>query len=128
MTQKAEKKRKFRNDMLLAAVILATATVAFFLFRKTMTEGSFVVVTVDGTETHRLSLKEEQELVITTGFHGENILIIEDGKAKMQKANCPDGICVEHRPISKTGETIVCLPHEIVISIEGEGDEEIIVG
>ena len=35
----------------------------------------------------------------------------------MQEASCPDQICVNHRAINSVGETIVCLPNEIVLKV-----------
>jgi len=37
----------------------------------------------------------------------------------MLEADCRDGICVDHTPISLNGETIICLPHRLVIEIDG---------
>jgi len=34
-------------------------------------------------------------------------------------ADCPDRLCVKQRAISKQGETIVCLPHRLIVKIEG---------
>ena len=58
------------------------------------------------------------------GETGYNILQIRDGKADMISADCHNHDCVNHRPISKDGENIICLPHKIVIQIEKEkGDD-----
>ena len=47
-----------------------------------------------------------------------NVLIISNGKASISEASCPDLICAHHRPIENVGETIVCLPNKVVITIE----------
>ena len=47
-----------------------------------------------------------------------NILVIKDGRADMTDADCPDRICVNHRPVSQEGETIVCLPHKVVVEVK----------
>jgi len=31
---------------------------------------------------------------------------------------------VEHKKVDKVGETIVCLPHKMVVEITGEGEAE----
>jgi len=49
---------------------------------------------------------------------GKNVLVIENGEASIKSATCPDKICVSHRKISKSGETIVCLPNKVVVEIE----------
>ena len=49
---------------------------------------------------------------------GSNLLVIKDGKAYVENASCPDGICSKHRPISYDGESIICLPNKVVVSID----------
>ena len=41
----------------------------------------------------------------------------------MKDANCPDKICEGHQKISYKGETIVCLPHKVVIEIVTDDSE-----
>ena len=54
----------------------------------------------------------------------ENVLVIKDGVAFVESADCPDEVCVAHLPISREGETIVCLPHRLVIRIVGGDPNE----
>ena len=61
------------------------------------------------------SLAEDQTIEINGGT---NTLVIENGSASMEKADCPDQVCVRHSAISRNGESIICLPHEVVVSIE----------
>ena len=57
-----------------------------------------------------------------TGFI--NTLVIENGKADMISADCPDKLCVKQHAISSNGETIVCLPNKVVVEIEdGESSQ-----
>lgn len=116
-------KSRLKNDIfLIGGFLLAMAMFAllFFLNRK---EGAYAVVLKSGTEVARYSLDEDGVYPILKEDTVTNLLVIADGKAEMAEAVCPDQICVHHRPISKVGETIVCLPHEIVVKIEAEGGE-----
>ncbi len=115
-------KKKIRNDFILAAVILVIAVAGLLIMNFTKTQGDFVVVKIDGAEKYRYQLSENAALDIVTGEDGENIntLVIKDGEAFMTEANCPDGICVAHKPIKNTGESIVCLPHKIVVEVQSE--------
>lgn len=117
-----ENKKKIRNDIILAAVILLIAVAGLLLMNINKTQGDFAVVKIDGVEKHRYPLSENVTLNIVTGENGENTntLVIKDGEAVMTEADCPDGICVAHRPIKNTGESIVCLPHKIVVEIQSE--------
>jgi hypothetical protein len=111
--------RKNRNDVLFIAVLLlivVLAGAAFFFLRG---EGDSVTVSVDGKHYGTYPLHADLTLSIRTGEEGdqENLLVIRDGKALVESATCPDGICAAHKPISREGESIVCLPHRVVITV-----------
>jgi len=58
-----------------------------------------------------------------------NTIEIKDEGVRIKGATCSDQICVRTGFISKPGETIVCLPHKLLIEIEtlnGEVDDIII--
>lgn len=41
------------------------------------------------------------------------------GSVHMADADCPDQYCVQHAAIHAGHETIICLPHELVVEITG---------
>lgn len=118
--------RKFRNDIIFIGVLLLVvclAGLAFFFFRG---DGDTVTVEVDGKLWGTYALSEARNVEIRTGEGGEelNLLIIKDGKAHVETATCPDGICAAHKPISREGESIVCLPHRVVITVHTKKDDQ----
>lgn len=115
-------KNKIRNDIILAAVILIIAVAGLLFVKLTKTQGNTVVVKIDGVKAVEYSLDEDVRYEIKTGKNNEdiNVLVIKDGKASITEADCPDGICKDYRPISYVGETIVCLPHKVVVEITGD--------
>ena len=117
---------KLRNDIILIASILAVITLALIVLQIFSKSGTTVKVTVDGEIYGEYSLTKDITVDIVTGtdVKGHNKLVIKDGKAFVESADCPDGICADHKPISLSGESIVCLPHRVVISIGSDGDEE----
>ena len=128
---KCDARRKRRNDIvfILALVIIcASVGLAFFFLRG---EGDTVCVTVDGNTFGTYSLADDATIEITNSDGVcTNILIIKDGEAHVQYADCPDGICVDHKPIRREGESIVCLPNRVVITVyksEKTNDPDIIV-
>ena len=122
--QDKEKETRFaKRDILLLVVILAVFLVIFAVYHFTHQEtGGVAVVTVDGEEYGRYSLEEDQEIPILIDGEETNRLVIADGEADMISADCPDQLCVNEKAASKNGETIVCLPNEVVVTIES--DEE----
>ena len=115
-------RKKIRNDVILAVVLLLLAAAAMLFWHFSKADGDFAVVLIDGVETARYALDTDTEVEIVTDGGGTNTLVIRGGKAFVEAANCPDLVCVGHRAISHVGETIVCLPHKLVIKITASAD------
>ena len=114
-------KRKVRNDIILiVALVLIVAVAAVFVFVLSK-PGDTVVVTVDGKVYGEYSLSVDREIGIENG-DGFNVLVIKDGKAFIASASCPDGVCSSHRPVSRDGESIICLPNKVVVEIHANGE------
>ncbi len=112
-------KRHIRNDIILIIGMLLVATIGMlylFVFRS---GGDTVKVTVDGKLYGTYSLTKNITEDIYSGKNNEHLnrLIIKNGKAYMETATCPDGICVAHAPIFRDGESIVCLPQRVVVTV-----------
>ena len=114
--------KKIRNDIITVLALIVLALAALVVFRMGKTQGDSVVITIQGKEAFSLPLSQNIERVIESE-KGQNILVIENGKAHIKSATCPDGICVNHRAVSRIGETIVCLPNELVVRVVGSGNE-----
>lgn len=114
-TEKSIELNKKRNSVFLfiGVIMLAMVTMVFF-WTRIQERGATAVVTVDGEERYRCSLLMEREITIDD----TNTLVIKDGTADMISADCPDQICVKQTAISKAGETIICLPNKVVVTIE----------
>lgn len=110
-------KNDLKHDLLLAAGVLAAAAVLYALFRPGGA-GAWAVVSAEGAEAARYPLSEDR--TVRLGSDGAwNVLRIAGGQAAVIDANCGDYTCVNTGPIWREGETIVCLPHRLMVSIEG---------
>lgn len=67
-------------------------------------------------EAEVLYYEKKPELPETGSY---NLIAVADGKVTMEAADCRDQICVHHRPISAGYESIICLPHKLVVEISG---------
>lgn len=114
-------------DLIIIAVVLAVSGVlCFLLYYVNGDSGKYVVVEKDGEIVDIFSLDEELEKQYN--FDGEtNTLVIKDKKASVVEANCPDRICVKHKSVCRSGESVICLPHKFVITVTAEksADDEI---
>ena len=105
-----------KRDIILIASILAVAIALFLIVELTKEEGAGVTVKVDGIKVAEYSLSADGTYPLNGGT---NILVIENGKAYLSDANCPDKLCVHQGKISMTGETITCLPNKLTVSVFG---------
>lgn len=111
-----------RNDWILIAVVLAVSAIFLGIhFLRPYQKGGIAEVTVDGEVFGSWPLSEDRTIEIGDG----NRLVIEDGKADMVWADCPDKLCVNQKAISREGESIICLPNKVVVSIVGGEEREV---
>ena len=108
-----------RRDFLLIGGLLLLSLLLFLVLEIGRASGKEVIVRVDGQEQGRYSLSAEGHYELNGGT---NVLCIEDGKAYMESANCPDKVCIRRGTVSRTGETIICLPNKLTVTVEG-GEE-----
>ncbi len=62
---------------------------------------------------------EEPERFVISGDYTA-VILIEKGRIRFEESTCPDKICVKTGWLEKPGDTAVCLPGRLIISIAGE--------
>lgn len=74
------------------------------------------------------SFKGEKIIDINTP-KGSNKILIRNNTVKIIEADCKDELCIKQGEISKVSQTLVCLPHELIIEIKGDesNDDDIIL-
>ena len=115
-----------KNDILFAAAVLVTAVVVYLaVYGIGGSEGVTVQVMKDGEVYAEYPLYEDRKVLLDYGQQeGMNVLVIENGSAAVTEADCPDKLCVKQRAVSRDGESIVCLPHKLVITVVGGEEAE----
>lgn len=112
-----------KGDMVLVLVVMMLAAVSFLMMagRKT---GDKVFITANGRVTE-YPLHQNRTISLEGQGNGYNIVVVEDGSVYMKQASCPDQICVHHKKINKDGETIICLPNAVYISVDSSAKKEV---
>ena len=105
-----------RWDVILIASLLALGLLAAILLPLALPSGRAVSVELNGKQLAEYPLDVDARIELGDGSWS-NLLVIEDGTAFFERADCPDGGCIARAPISREGETIICLPHRLVIRI-----------
>lgn len=115
--------KKHKNDILLILGLLLFAFIMMVCLRLFQTKGADAVVTIDGKTAAVLPLsKNTVQVFQQDGL--SNTVCVEDGYVFVTEANCPNQDCVHQGKISKSGDTIVCLPHRLTVTIVSENDSD----
>ena len=101
----------------VAAALFVAGGLYFGLFAKNAEKGGTAVIYVDKETIARLSLENDIGYTVEAGG-GYNVVEIENGMVSVSEADCRDKICVNHKSISMANESIICLPHKMVVEIE----------
>lgn len=116
-----------KADIILLSTVLLVGIVGIIIYFATGKDAEYISINVDGKLFGMYSLSDTREIHIDSPDGGENLLKIENGQAWMVSSNCPNQDCVFHKEISRSNESIICLPHKVVITVlkqqtEGEKD------
>ena len=112
-------KNKSEKLVVLVVIILLVvmATVVYFMNKDEVK----VVITLDGNIYGEYALDDDRIININDA----NIVEIKDGEVRMKEAVCPNRFCVSTGYIHTSNRSIVCLPHKLVITIEGKDDRDV---
>ena len=111
-----------KADIVLLAVLVAAGLASSAFLAVSGESGARVVIESDKKIFARYSLDENREVVVKSK-NGTNTVVIEDGRVYVKDASCSNQVCAEHASISRSGESIVCLPNRLLVKIEGEGGD-----
>ncbi len=115
-------KARMNPDRVLLLALAAAGAVIALLVWLHREPGAQVRVLVDNEETAVFSLSEDTEYEIRSPY-GVNRLEISGGRARLTDADCPDRLCVKQGAVRYAGDSIICLPHRVVVEITGGGDD-----
>ena len=112
------------HNMRKGDIALITVAVIFLvLWLIPKPQGGRVIISVNGEVCREVSLDENSVIPIETEY-GKNTIMIKNGEVFVTHSNCPDGLCEKDR-ISKSGESIVCLPNRLSVTVEGKNKKEV---
>ena len=114
-----------KMDIVIIAVLILLSFTPHLIFFKTSQKGSknnYAIIKVDGKIHKKIDLSKvkKSEKVNLNLPNGKNTLLIKNNSIQMKSANCNDALCVKQGNISKVGQTIICLPHKLIIEIKGD--------
>lgn len=112
-----------KADIILAIVLIILGGFVSYVVAFGNSQGDTVLITVDGKEYGRYSLAENRSITVQQNNH-INKVMIKDGIVLMSHSDCSNQVCVHTGAISRTSQSIVCLPNKVMIQIIGKGQVE----
>ena len=114
----------------LAVLLLAIGTAVVFYSCLGSSSRDTATITHKGEVVDKviLSALNEEKTVTIDGTYHLTIALTEAG-VQVTESDCPTQDCVRTGTISRPGQSIVCLPEQVEVRLDGEGDgPDIILG
>ena len=109
---------RFDALVALAVVLLAIVSALCFYLPKNQSGALTVVIDISGQEVRRVPLSDFTETTVTSRGYTLHIAT-EGGAVSVTDSDCPTRDCVHTGAISRAGQSIVCLPAQVVVHLEG---------
>lgn len=115
-------------DIILIVLLISLSFIPELVFGIMMGKSyneTYAEITLDGKPYKKIPLSGhsgEDQIDVTTEY-GYNIIKISNHSIGIMDSDCPDKICIKSGFISKPGETLVCLPHKLMIGIKGDDNK-----
>ncbi len=110
-------------DIVAVAIALAVTGIATYLAAPLWNGGELTVEVRAPAGTWLYPL-ETDLLLPPVGGAGICAIVIESGTVRVTSSDCPNKICIQMGRISRSGQWIACLPHQVFIRIIGETQKD----
>lgn len=113
-----------KKDILLCIILLVISLSLYLIFNLFQDKGNKkAIVYYDSKEVLSIDLsnKEYQEYTVK-GYNGDVRIESLNGMVRVKEEVSPLHLCSRQGYISKSYESIICLPNKIVIEIEGSSN------
>ncbi len=115
--------KRVKYDIFLVGILITVGAAVLLTAVFNGQGGEYVCIKTDGEVSAVYPLTENRRVVIN-GANGTNLLVIENCQAYISEADCPDKLCVRQGKISMKGQSVICLPHRIVVEITGQEQKD----
>ena len=116
-----------RDLLLLGGFLLIAGLGAAYVFSQS--HGDRIRIYVGSALYQEADLSEDQVILIQQEDGKENRLVIANGQAYMESANCPNQDCIAQTPLRggdsqlrALGNWIICLPNQVSVELVAEGE------
>lgn len=119
--------RPWDGIIVLILIVLSFAPIIVFSLNRTASPTQEAILSVDGKKIKTFDLSDSSKGYTYRYEDSDgdyNLIEVKSGRIRIKEANCGDQICVRRGWIKQSGETIVCLPHKLLIEIKSSDGGE----
>ena len=116
---------RWPDAVVAAAVAVLAVACAWLIWRGAGQGGALeAVVSVDGSEEFAVSLEGlgRTEHTVSANGYTLTLALFPDG-AEMTHADCPTQDCVRTGRVTRPGQSIVCLPARVSVTLAGSAED-----
>ena len=113
----SQKLKEISNTLELPKLIENPQKIRFYTQQDRSDAKNFLVIR-DGTIIDSIKPSVERKEIEVKGTYGNLTLSVRDNKLKVKESSCRHKTCIKSGSISKSGEYLVCIPNQIVITAE----------
>ena len=124
--KKTHHSKKFIIPFLSVGLLLVLSGAALWYQHMNASEGKKALIYQDGALIQEVALTgigKPYTFTVEDPDGGYNTIRVAEGQIGVVETDCPDKICQDMGMISSTLYPVSCLPHRLVIQIEGEEGE-----
>lgn len=99
-----------KGDFIVIGALCAVAAIIFLILNLLSKPSVTVTVSQNNKIVYEGKIEEDKQIKLEN-----NTVVIKNGEVFMKEATCKNQICVKHKKISKSGESIVCLPNRVTV-------------
>jgi len=111
-----------KADFILIAVVLSVSVLFYFActgIHQKPADELRVHIFLDGEIVKSEKLSDKLSPIIVDSSYGRNVIEVSADAVAVTWSDCPSQICVRTGQITRPGEVIACLPHRLLITLEG---------
>lgn len=114
--------------IIILLLLISFSPIAIFTWQQAQIDGEklVAVISLENEVLYEINLSDHEgneTFDIHTHDHETNTVEIVNGQIQIKSATCHDQVCVRTGFISRVGQTIICLPHQLVIEIQNFGED-----
>ena len=108
------------GDLFVIAAVLIAAQCSFFvpLLHSSGTGTSVLIRTETNEQTY--PLRADREISVESAGYSLTVTFA-DGTVRVSSTDCPNAVCAATGAISAPGQSIVCAPARVLITIQSDG-------